>query len=63
MKSWIASFWKDEEGLGTLEILLIVAVLIGVALLFRTKITDWVGTILGDMDKKVQLDVPDVQTK
>lgn len=39
-------FWKDEEGLGTLEILLIVAVLVGVALLFRTQIIAWVQQLL-----------------
>lgn len=29
------SFWKDEDGLGTLEILLILAVLIAIAIIFR----------------------------
>lgn len=49
MKKWAASiekFWNDEEGLGTLEIVLITAVLVGVALLFSNSIYDWVKTNL-----------------
>jgi len=58
MKSWLLRFWINEEGLGTLEILLIIAVLIGVALLFRETITTWVGTLLENMKNSVPLDVP-----
>lgn len=35
----IKGFISNEDGLGTLEILLIVAVLVGIALLFRENIT------------------------
>lgn len=50
---WVRNFWKDEEGLGTLEILLIVAVLVGVALLFRTQIMDWVDKLLKKSDSEI----------
>lgn len=43
----------DEEGMGTLEVLLIVAVLVAIALLFRDKITDWVSTILDKSDTQI----------
>ncbi|MCR8641575.1 hypothetical protein NV379_02795 [Paenibacillus sp. N1-5-1-14] len=33
-------FWNNEEGLGTLEILLIVAVLVAIAIIFRKWIVD-----------------------
>lgn len=46
-------FWRDEEGLGTLEILLIVVVLVGVALMFKDRITDWVRSILTELDGKM----------
>jgi hypothetical protein len=46
MSKWFKSFWKDEEGLGTLEMLLIAAVLVGIALMFRKKILAWVNEIL-----------------
>ncbi|NQX63260.1 Flp1 family type IVb pilin [Paenibacillus qinlingensis] len=32
--------WKEEDGLGTLEILLIVAVLVAIAIIFRKWIID-----------------------
>ncbi|MGO4275129.1 Flp1 family type IVb pilin, partial [Paenibacillus sp. TAF58] len=38
---WLKQFWEDEEGLGTLEILLIVAVLVGIAIIFRKWIVSW----------------------
>ncbi|MEK3723496.1 Flp1 family type IVb pilin [Paenibacillus sp. FSL H8-0034] len=38
----IQNFWSDEDGLGTLEILLIVAVLVIVAIAFRKWIIKWI---------------------
>jgi len=49
----IKNFWNDEEGLGTLEILLIVGVLVAVAFLFRDMIWSWVDKLLNDVDKEV----------
>lgn len=37
---------QDEEGLGTLEIILIIVVLIGIAILFRDRITEFVENLL-----------------
>lgn len=55
MKKWtnrIRKFWQEEDGLGTLEIVLIIAVVIILALLFK----DWIITLLqklmGDADDK-----------
>lgn len=42
MNKGIQNFWKDEDGLGTLEILLIVAVLVIIAIAFRKWIMKWV---------------------
>ena len=39
-------FWQEEEGIATVELLLILAVLIIVALLFRNTIITWVENIL-----------------
>jgi len=54
---WISdkmqAVWKNEDGLGTLEILLIVAVLVGVALLFRNYIVDWVTQVLNFTDNQI----------
>lgn len=46
-KSFMTKFWKDEEGLQTLEILLIVAVVVAIALLFRKTIMEWVNKLIG----------------
>ena len=35
----ITEFWKDEEGIGVVEIILILVVLIALVLLFKEKIT------------------------
>ncbi|WP_219838694.1 Flp1 family type IVb pilin [Paenibacillus sp. R14(2021)] len=49
MKKWnqaVRKFWSNEEGLGTLEVVLIIAVVIILALLFK----DWIiGLIQGLM--------------
>ncbi len=60
MMNWLKNFWEDEEGLGTLEILLIVAVLIAVAIAFRKYIVSWVNGLLGGMEDNMndlELDV------
>lgn len=49
----IKGFVRNEDGLGTLEILLIVAVLVGIALLFRENITAWVNDILNITDTQI----------
>lgn len=42
----IKNFWNDEEGLQTLELMLIIAVIVVIALMFREKIVDWVTGLL-----------------
>lgn len=49
MKKWMEEFWNEEEAMGTVEIVLIIAVLIAIALAFRKTIIDLVGTMLGDV--------------
>lgn len=46
-------FWNDEDGLGTLEILLIIAVLVVVALMFRERIMGWVESLLDFGDDSI----------
>lgn len=50
----VKSFWKDEEGLGTLEMILIIAVLIAVVLLFKDKILDVVEALIKTAGTKSQ---------
>ena len=42
MFNLIKRFWADESGMGTVEIILIVAVLMAIALIFGNAIKQWV---------------------
>lgn len=42
----VKSFWKDESGVGVVEIILILVVLISLVLLFKEQITSLVKTTL-----------------
>ncbi|AIQ72801.1 MULTISPECIES: Flp1 family type IVb pilin [Paenibacillus] len=48
------NFWEDEEGLGTLEMILIIAVLIAVVLLFKDKIQEVVEALIKTAGEKSQ---------
>ncbi len=39
------SFWNDESGMGTVEVILIIVVLIGLVIVFKKEISDIVDDI------------------
>jgi Flp pilus assembly pilin Flp len=41
MKALILSFFREEEGMETLEMAIILVVLVGIAFAFRKTLTDW----------------------
>ena len=43
-KAWLG-FLKDESGMGVVEIILIIVVLVGLVILFKSQLTQLVGTI------------------
>jgi len=47
-------FWRNERGIGTLEIIIIIAVLVLVAFAFRQWIIDWVTNLFGQTDSTIQ---------
>ncbi|MEQ7052203.1 Flp1 family type IVb pilin [Paenibacillaceae sp. P-4] len=47
-------FWKNEEGIGTLEIILIIAVIVIIAVIFKGYIVEWVQKLLGNADKTIK---------
>ena len=49
MLNLVKGFLKEEEGMGTVEIVLIIAVLVAIALLFKGKITEFVDKALGNI--------------
>ena len=54
MNNFLKKLWNDEEGIGTLEILLIIAVLVAIAVVFRKQIIKWVNAIFTETDKELQ---------
>ncbi|MCR8631863.1 Flp1 family type IVb pilin [Paenibacillus radicis (ex Xue et al. 2023)] len=53
MSEALSGFWEDEDGLGTLEILLIVAVLVIIAIAFRKWIMKWVGDLFNSANTQI----------
>jgi len=47
----LKEFWAEEEGMAVVEILLILAVLIIIAILFRKTIINWVEKMLDEVFK------------
>ena len=45
----LKGFLKDEEGMGTVEIVVIIAVLVTIAIIFRKAIVDWVTNTVSDV--------------
>lgn len=41
----LKKLWKDTSGMGTVEMILIIVVLIGLVLIFKTQIQELAGTI------------------
>ncbi|PZE22194.1 hypothetical protein CBW46_005260 [Paenibacillus xerothermodurans] len=49
----VRKFWEEEDGLGTLEILLIVAVLVIIAIAFRKWIMQWVEGLFTNANTEI----------
>ena len=50
MMKILKDFFREEDGLGTVEIVLIIAVLVGLALIFKNAIVKFVNSILGNIE-------------
>ncbi len=46
MKEMVKRFWNEEEGFGTVELVILIGVLVAVALLFRTSIINFVNSLM-----------------
>lgn len=49
MFSTLKRFITEEDGMGTVEVIIIIAVLVGVALLFRNQLIKFVNSIIGNL--------------
>lgn len=52
MKEDIKKFWQDEDGMGVVEIVLIIVVLIGLVIIFKSQITALVNKLLSKMSSQ-----------
>ncbi len=52
IKGALNSFWKDESGMGTVEVILIIVVLIGLVIVFKEQISG----IVEDVFKTIRED-------
>ena len=48
----IRDFIKEEDGMGTVEIILIIGVLVGLVIIFKDRITDLVNNIFDKITKE-----------
>ena len=51
-KENIKNFWQDEDGMGVVEIVLIIVVLIGLVIIFKSQITALVNKLLSKMSSQ-----------
>ncbi len=45
IRNWWYGFWLDESGMGVVEVILIIVVLIGLVIIFKNQITGVVNDI------------------
>ncbi len=44
-------FWQEEDGMGTVEIILIIVVLISLVVIFKRQLTNLVNSIFGKINE------------
>lgn len=45
IRNFLNRFFKEEDGMGTVEVILIIVVLIGLVMIFKTQLTTLVNSI------------------
>ena len=54
LRNRIRAFWVEEDGISTVEIVLIIVVLIGLVIIFKSQLTSLVSNILSKITSKSQ---------
>ena len=54
LKQWIYDFWNEESGIGVVEMILILVVLIGIVLIFKDQLKTLVGNIFKEINSKTK---------
>ncbi len=55
MREWWNRFWKEEDGIGTVEMILILVVLIALVLIFKNQLTTLVNDIFDKITSQSRL--------
>ena len=55
MKYWWKRFWKEEGGIGTVEMILILVVLIALVIIFKNQLTSLVNEIFDKITSQSRL--------
>ena len=50
----IKNFWDDESGMGVVEVVIIIIVLVGLVMLFKKQITSLVNMLLSKMSSQAK---------
>lgn len=50
----LKNFWDDESGMGVVEVVLIIIVLVGLVMLFKKQITSLVNMLLSKMSSQAK---------
>lgn len=50
MKENLRNFWNDETGMGTVEIILIIVVLIGLVIIFKKQLNDLIKKVFNKIN-------------
>ena len=53
MKQFMLDFWNDEEGIEVIEVIIILAVILVVAVALRDKLDGWKDSIFTKIDESV----------
>jgi len=51
---FLKSFWYEEDGIETLEVLMVIAIIVVIAVLFRGKIMEWVQSLINKGDTEMK---------
>lgn len=55
MRNWWKRFWLEEDGIGTVEMILILVVLIALVLIFKSQLTSLVNEIFDKITSQSRL--------
>lgn len=52
LRKELAAFWREEDGVGVIEVVLILVVLIGLVIIFKKQINELLTNVFKEIDKQ-----------